>query len=185
MVKENIEKLNPQIMERRQALKIRIYPNQEQKQKFNNFINTYRLVYNTAISTIKEEKKTNFIYIRNKVFEKINILYDNPNWFNELYFDSKKEKEIIVICDPQLPKGVKIDEDNNLYTEVSICANNVFKEDPNIQIMIGNKQFEIPVSSLYIKKEQIYRIRNQGISKVKDDYGIREKADIVVRIFLT
>ena len=89
MVKENIEKLNPQIMERRQALKIRIYPNQEQKQKFNNFINTYRLVYNTAISTIKEEKKTNFIYIRNKVFEKINILYDNPNWFNELYFDSK------------------------------------------------------------------------------------------------
>jgi hypothetical protein len=112
-------------------------------------------------------------------------IYLVPLWHHELYFDSKKEKEIIVICDPQLPKGVKIDEDNNLYTEVSICANNVFKEDPNIQIMIGNKQFEIPVSSLYIKKEQIYRIRNQGISKVKDDYGIREKADIVVRIFLT
>ena len=29
------------------------------------------------------------ITIKNKVFEKINILYDNPNWFNELYFDSK------------------------------------------------------------------------------------------------
>jgi putative transposase len=89
MVKENIEKLNPQIKERYQSLKIRIYPNKEQKLKLDNFFNIYRLVYNTAISCIKEENKTNFIYIRKKVFEKINKKYNNPEWFNELYFDSK------------------------------------------------------------------------------------------------
>jgi putative transposase len=46
-------------------------------------------VYNTAVSCIKEENKTNFIFIREKVFKKINEKYNNPEWFNELYFDSK------------------------------------------------------------------------------------------------
>lgn len=88
MDKENTLKQD-QLKERRQTIKIRIYPNEEQKIKFNNFFNIYRLIYNTAISCIKNEHKTNYIYIRNKVFKIINEKYNNPEWFNELYFDSK------------------------------------------------------------------------------------------------
>jgi len=87
--KENTLKLNPKTEPRQQTLKIRIYPNKDQKLKLGNYIDTYRLVYNTAISLIKEHKKTNFIFLREKVFEKINEKYNNPEWFNDLYFDSK------------------------------------------------------------------------------------------------
>jgi hypothetical protein len=114
-------------------------------------------------------------------------IYLVPLWHHELYFDSKKEKEIIIICEPQLPEGVKIDEDNNLYTGIDVNMMDICsKKNQYIYVTLGNKQFEIPVSSLYIKQEQIYRIRNQGISTVKDDiYDIREKSDIIVKIFLT
>ena len=169
-----------------------------------SFLSKYHSLFHLSPNVLKQVKeiimdkfKDITVYTLNP---SINDLFDNnvyklcidgemylvPLWHHELYFDSNREKEIIVICEPQLPEGVKIDEDNNIYTEITICANNVFNKDPNIQVMIGNKLFEIPVSNLYIKQEQFYRIRNQGISKVKDDvYDIREKGDIIVKIFLT
>ena len=49
--------------------------------------------------------------------------------------------------------------------------------------MIGNKLFEIEKSTLFMKSEQIYRIKKQGISKIKDDiYDVTDKADIIVKI---
>jgi hypothetical protein len=111
-------------------------------------------------------------------------MYLVPLWHHELYFDCKKEKEIIVICEPQLSEGVTIDEDNNLYTGIDVNMMDICSKK-TISVTLGNKQFEIPVSSLYIKQEQIYRIRNQGISKIKDDiYDVTEKADIIVKICL-
>jgi hypothetical protein len=50
-------------------------------------------------------------------------------------------------------------------------------------INIGEKEYEILLSNLYIKREQIYKIKNAGISKVKKDiYDISEKSDIIVKI---
>lgn len=113
-------------------------------------------------------------------------IYLVPLWHHEMYFDSKKDKEIIVICEPQLPNGVKIDEDNNLYTGIEVNMIDICsKKTEYIFVTLGNKQFEIKVSNLYIKQEQNYRIRNKGISKIKDDiYDIREKADIIVKIII-
>jgi len=119
-----------------------------------------------------------------------NELYLVPLWYNECYFNvNGKDKEIIVICEPELPSDIKIDEDNNIYIEVEIFANNDLPEliinNQNISVLVGDKIFDIPVSELYMKKEQYYRIKNKGLAKCKDDiYDISEKADIIVKILI-
>ncbi len=115
-----------------------------------------------------------------------NCLYLVPLWHNESYFDGSG-CEIIVICEPQLPNGMKLDDDNNLYIETDISAYNDLPDmlirNHDISVVVGNKYLSIPLSSLYMKKEQFYRFKRQGISKVKKDiYNINDKSDIIVKI---
>ena len=116
-----------------------------------------------------------------------NELYLVPLWYNELYFDCGNS-EIIVICDPELPDGIKIDDDNNIYVETELLykeITNLILENRSIGIIIGENTFEIPISELYMKCEQYYRIKNKGLSKIKSDiYDISEKADIIIKINL-
>jgi hypothetical protein len=116
-------------------------------------------------------------------------LYLVPLWYNELYFDGSG-CEIIVICEPELQNDIKIDDDNNVYIEksISICECKLLemiKNEQSLEVEIGEKMFEIPISQLYMKREQYYIIKNQGISKIKHDmYDVTEKADIIVKIML-
>lgn len=108
-----------------------------------------------------------------------------PLWHNESYFDGSG-CEIIVLCEPELPNGIKIDDDNNIHASFTIKGNELHEvlfNDKKIIVTIGEKQYQIPPSNLYIKKEQYYRIKNEGLSKVKKDiYDISEKTDIIVKI---
>jgi hypothetical protein len=111
-----------------------------------------------------------------------------PLWYNELYFDSC-ENEIIVLCDPELPENIKIDDDNNIYVEKLINLKtdipNLILNNSCITVMIGDKSFDILVSELYMKREQYYRIKNQGLTKVNEDiYNVSEKADIIIKIIM-
>jgi curved DNA-binding protein CbpA len=111
-----------------------------------------------------------------------------PLWYNESYFDVSG-CEIIVVCEPELPEDVIIDDDNNnIYVEAEIYKDELHEfiiNDTNILINIGFKEFTIPLSELHMKKEQIYRIRGQGLTKIKPDiYDISEKADIIVKIMI-
>jgi hypothetical protein len=48
---------------------------------------------------------------------------------------------------------------------------------------IGDRTHSILLSNLYMKREQYYRIKNQGLSKIKKDiYDVSEKTDIIVKI---
>jgi curved DNA-binding protein CbpA len=115
-----------------------------------------------------------------------NQLYLVPLWHNESYYDGSG-CEIIVICEPELPNGMKLDDDNNLYIETEISAYNDLPDmlinNQDISVDVGNKYLSIPLSSLYMKKEQYYRFKKQGISKItKDIYNINDKSDIIVKI---
>lgn len=117
-----------------------------------------------------------------------NVLYLVPLWYNESSFDGSG-CEILVICEPFLPNNVIIDDDNNVYIEKDFC---ILDELPNmirnmtpLEFNIGNKVFNIPISEIYMKKEQYYRIKNEGISKIKNDISdVSDKADIIVKITL-
>ena len=113
-------------------------------------------------------------------------LYLVPLWHYETCYDGSG-CEIIVICEPELPERIQIDDDNNLYveTEISIYHDlpDMLVSGCDITIDIGNKFFSIPLSNLYLKKEQCYRLKNQGITKVKNDiYDVKDKSDIIVKI---
>jgi hypothetical protein len=104
-----------------------------------------------------------------------------PLWYNEVYFDGSG-CEIIVTCEPELPDFISIDDDNNIYTEKTVLFEKIMSEK-EIIIEIGEKNFKIPIDDLYIRKEQYYRIKNHGLSKIKKDiYDVSEKADIIVKL---
>ena len=115
-----------------------------------------------------------------------NELFLVPLWHNESYFDGSG-CEIIVICEPELPEHISIDDDNNLILEKNIydCKDvyNMILNNGVICINLGEKEYKISTSNLYMKKEQTYRIKNAGLSKIKKDiYDVSEKTDIIVKI---
>ena len=112
-------------------------------------------------------------------------LYLVPLWHNESYFDGSG-CEIMVICEPELPKGITIDDDNNICVETVIHLHSalaIVLADGAIPVDVGEKEFKIPLSQLHMKKEQYYRIKNEGISRIKRDVcDVAEKSDIIVKI---
>lgn len=109
-----------------------------------------------------------------------------PLWIGESYFDISG-CEVIVLCEPELSDNIIIDEYNNIHTvrKVSIVDElpNLILNNVNLTIEIADKVFEIPIQELYIKKEQTYAIKNNGL-KMCDDFDINnlDKADIIVTI---
>ncbi len=117
-----------------------------------------------------------------------NQLYLVPLWHNEIYFDGSG-CEIMVICDPELPDGYSIDDDNNLCIDYEISIYNdlpdMIKNGWNIDVEMGNNIYSILLSNLKIKKEQYYRFHKKGISKPKSNmYDIDDKSDIIVKIIM-
>jgi hypothetical protein len=110
-----------------------------------------------------------------------NELFLVPLWHNECYFDVSG-CEIIVICEPELPNEITIDDENNLHIKSELCLNEIFKKE-NLIVQIGDKEYSIPHANLLIKREQSYKIKNSGLSKIKRDiYDVSEKTDIIVNI---
>ncbi len=116
-----------------------------------------------------------------------NEIFFVPLWHNESYFETKNNSsEILVICEPELENGLTIDDDNNIHIKKQINAQelpNIILNDYKIVVQIGSKELSIPIEQLYIKKNQIYKIKGQGLAKVKRDiYDINEKTDVIVYI---
>lgn len=115
-------------------------------------------------------------------------LYLVPLWYNEVYFDNEHgNSEIIVLCEPELPQGVKIDDDNNIYIEKTINMQtelpSLVLNNESITVEIGDQVFYILVSELSMKREQYYKIKNKGLTKPNDDiYCVSQKSDIIVKI---
>jgi hypothetical protein len=152
-------------------------------QKYDN-VEIYKLNPN-----INDLLNNNFykLYVKDK-------LYLVPLWYNEVYFDNENEiennnNEIIVLCEPELPEGVKIDDDNNIYIEKTINMQtelpSLILNNESLTIEIGDQHYYILVSELSMKREQYYRIKNRGITKSNDDiYNVSQKADIIVKIIM-
>jgi hypothetical protein len=118
------------------------------------------------------------------------VLYLVPLWQRENYFDSSdiSNNEIIVICEPELPDNIKIDDKNNIHVEYKIPFSQLNKiiEDNFIDVPIGNSFYKITVSNLNMIKEQNFIFKKKGLLKDNVDFNdISNKTDIIVKIILT
>ena len=156
-------------------------------------------------SLIKKKYKNDRVFILNpsitdllesNIF-KLNVddeIYLVPLWHNELYFDAKSldNGDIIVLCNPELPENMTIDEDNNIHVTKEIDGQNLLdliqREQGSasafVSLLIGSRDFSIPLNKLQMKREQIYIFLKQGIANVieNDMYNISNKSDIIVKI---
>ena len=105
--------------------------------------------------------------------------YYAPLWHSEYVFDKKNKGEICVKCVPLLD-GIQIDDDNNIYIEMSVAFNETLLSE-NIFCTIGKKVFEIPCEKLQIKKTQLFKLQDMGISK-SHTITDTNKSDIYITI---
>lgn len=152
-------------------------------------------------SIIKEKYKNDRVFILKPSLKdmvehniyKLDIdgqVYLVPLWHNELYFDAKNGSEIVVLCQPKLPTNITIDDNNNLFCEKIIHVETQLLsliKSKFVSIEIGEKHFTIPLDKLYLKEEQLYKFKGQGIAQIceKDIYNVSSKADVIVKIIMT
>jgi hypothetical protein len=152
------------------------------KKKYEDVMEYYKL--NPSIDDLFENNVYK-LYVNEQLFLV-------PLWHNELYFESSELnnfKEIVVSCEPELSKNIVIDENNNLIVKIDFDSNSLvdlIKNDEKICFNIGKKEFYVPLNKLYMKKNQYYRIKNEGLSKINEDdiYDVSNKSDIIVNINL-
>jgi len=113
-----------------------------------------------------------------------------PLWHHELVFENRLGGEIIVKCLPDLPDLIRIDEENNIWVECRVPWTPSLFQEKEIVFSLGGRDFAIPVSSLFIKREQMVVMKKKGISRVGSGdgnmwiHGVEEKGDIYVHVFL-
>jgi hypothetical protein len=117
-------------------------------------------------------------------------LYLVPLWHSEIYFDGENNTEILVLCEPELEENISIDEYNNVYTNIEITFSTIIElmnnNNPLTFVLCNNSTMSIPIDKLFMKKEQLYKIKKSGISKIKGNniYDVDDKADVIVKIKL-
>ena len=133
------------------------------------------------------------------------VIYYVPLWHSEIIFQKEKNKdkerdkdkdkdkdkenenelkldnEIIVKCIPELPDNVEIDENNNLLVSIQIPLSVSLFQDKIYIIWLEKYTFEINVSKLSCTVDQIYVLKERGISQIieKEVFDISKKSDII------
>ena len=147
-------------------------------------------------SLIKEKYKNDSVYVLNPSIDDLldsniyklyvdKLLFLVPLWHNEMYFDDTMGNDIIVLCKPELPEKMTLDENNNLYYNLLVpFEKDMIISESFLTIQIGKRSIQIPVNKLYIKQEQIYVLKGQGIPKIVEDdvYNVSSKGDIIITI---
>ena len=147
-------------------------------------------------SLIKEKYKNDSVYVLNPSIDDLlesnvyklyveKLLFLVPLWHNEMYFDDTMGNDIIVLCKPELPEKMTLDENNNLYYHLLVpFEKEMLISESFLTVQIGKRSIKIPVNKLYIKQEQTYVLKGQGIPKIVEDdvYNVSSKGDIIITI---
>ena len=118
-----------------------------------------------------------------------NNLYLVPLWHKEMYFDSDKG-DILVICNPQLPPGYMMDENNNLFVssiDLPFTSNLLENDTIEVQLPLCNKTILIDTSLLVFKKSQVVNLQGKGLLRIneKNIYNNTDRGDLIIPIRFT
>ena len=183
------------------SLKIFQGLNKQKSIEIFTFLSTYKDIFHISDETLekmknmlKEKRKNdNLIYLRptlnDLMNEKIYILnicekqFYIPLWSHELSYDVNGD-DLIVRCEPVLPKHISIDDDNNLFVNIYRNIGEILGED--ICFELGSSSFTIKSSELLIKRKQTFTLYSKGIPRFNqmDIYDLK-RANIYVNIFLS
>jgi len=112
-----------------------------------------------------------------------------PLWHTELYYNLGKTDntsvDLIVRCIPVTPSHIYIDTNNDIYIDIRMKIVDLL-EKQCIEFEIGGKNFRISAAALYIKNNQTYVLRGEGIPTInaKNMYDMSDKSSIIVNIEL-
>ena len=115
--------------------------------------------------------------------------YYIPLWHTELYYKIGEKGntpiDLIVRCMPTTPSHIYIDTNNDIYIDLRMKITELL-EKKQMSFQIGSKHFSIPAGLLYIKDNQTYVLKGQGIPIIqsKNMYDTSEKSSIFVNIEL-
>lgn len=114
------------------------------------------------------------IYILNHENEKYYI----PLWHNELHYQNDG-KSLIVLCKPELPSNIELQDDGDLIVVVREKLINVFNKK-GIYQTIGDVEFFINSDELKITKYQHYIVKDKGVSIIntQDLYDNTKKGNV-------
>jgi hypothetical protein len=110
--------------------------------------------------------------------------YYIPLWQNEVIFDSSGT-DLYVVCEPELPAHITIDERNNIHVNISRKIEDLWGKE-YIDVIVGNKNIPIHVDILHLKSTQSVRYANIGIpiAKSKNVYDVSNLSDIIIHMNL-
>jgi len=203
---ENFTKIVNEFVLNYSSISIKLFDNldNETAMSIYAFLSKYRYIFHLnqdIINSIREiiikKYENTMVYVLNPTIDDLlnnnvyklvleNNLFLVPLWHNELYFEHLGN-EIIVLCEPKLDENMTIDEDNNLHVSINIpWSPDFLSTKQNIEVKIGSKIINISQNELFIRREQFYRIKNKGLTKIKeyDIYDVDEKSDIIFKIII-
>lgn len=166
------------------------------------------------LTKIMEDKTSSDIVIRlnpsllDMLLDRVYILHESghtyyiPLWHSELHFkmgSSNDEGEIIVLCDPELPDNVTIDDNNNIYITLDVSVNELFRAQVlpvtiNEEIKDNNILYYLHAADVTLRTDLIQRVLLHGCggialicnntSHTNDMYKVDKRANVYANIRL-
>ena len=110
-----------------------------------------------------------------------------PLWHKEMYFDTKSNKELMVICQPNLPDGWWIDDNNNIFGHIDIPFTKDLLDINVLPVKVDNGKhiLSIETNKFSLKREQFICLKNRGMLRINEkiicDTDERKDINLTVR----
>ena len=103
-----------------------------------------------------------------------------------MYFDMKSGKELLVMCQPILPVGWSIDENNHLYGSCEVEFTKSLIDCMILPVSLDNGKHVVNVymSTLTFARQQTVCLKKMGMLRINENnmYDNEERRDLVLTI---